>query len=101
LFWYNNRGAKILLDHVYPISVQVDALIALVAAFHSNEFHMYWTRENIVHLRYTHISSIWEGCIKYYLPAGPIYYLCAGVMFLLFTCFFKSSKKNQKIFPCC
>jgi hypothetical protein len=73
----------------------VDALIALVAAFHPNEFHMYWTRENIVHLRYARISTIWEGCIKCYLPAGPIYYLCTLIVFLLFTCVLKLTNKSK------
>lgn len=75
-----------LLDHAYPISVQVDALVALVAAFHPAEFRMYWTRENVVHMRYVRISTIWEGCIKCFLPANPIFYLCGIVVLLLLTC---------------
>ena len=69
-----------MLEHAYPISVQVDALIALVAAFHPSEFHLYWTRENVVHMRYVRMSTIWEGCIKCFLPADPLFYLCALVV---------------------
>jgi GR25 family glycosyltransferase involved in LPS biosynthesis len=104
--WYGTRGylltqrgARILLQHAYPISVQVDALIALVAAFHPSDFRMYWTRENIAHQRYAHISSIWEGCIKCYLPAGPIYYACAVAAILLLACVFFSARDRKSPHP--
>jgi hypothetical protein len=84
------------LEHAYPISVQVDALIGLVAAFHPTKFRMYWTRENIAHLRFTHISTIWEGCIKCYLPTRPIYYLLAAfLLLLLLTCLAIRSKNTS------
>ena len=92
----HNRGARILLEHAYPISVQVDALIALVAAFHPAEFRMYWTRENIAHMRYTHMSTIWEGCIKCYLPATPIYYLVAIGLFLLIVSYTRRNKNPKQ-----
>lgn len=79
--WFGTRGylitysgAQHLLRHVYPISVQVDALMGLVAAF-SPGFNMYWTRENIAHIRLFHISSVWDACIKCYLPTTPYLYL--------------------------
>lgn len=52
----------------------MDALIALVAAF-NHDFHMYWTRDNVAHPQYTRMSTIWEGCLKCYLPAQPLFYL--------------------------
>ena len=65
--------------------MQVDAFIALVAAFHPT-FQMYWTRENIVHQRLLHISTILEGCLKCYLPANPLFYLLYCIGLILFLC---------------
>ena len=80
------RGARLLLQHMSPIAVQVDALIGLVAAFSPHDFRMYWTRSNVVHLRYTHISTIWEGCIKCYLPASQLLLLCPLLLVSLCCC---------------
>lgn len=74
-----HKGAQHLLQHVYPISVQVDALMGLVAAF-SPGFKMYWTRNNIAHLRIFHISAVWDACFKCYLPTGPLLYVLVFVL---------------------
>ena len=74
-------------------SFQVDALVALVAAF-TPDFKMYWTRENIAHLRYTHISTIWEGCIKCYMPAQPLFYLTLAIVLALCCPFTRPSSPN-------
>jgi GR25 family glycosyltransferase involved in LPS biosynthesis len=88
--WFGTRGylvtyegAQRLLQHAYPISVQVDALMGLVAAF-SLDFRMYWTRENIAHLQLFHITSVWDGCIKCYLPTSPVHYIIALIVALGF-----------------
>jgi hypothetical protein len=59
---------------------------------------MYWTRENVVHMRFVRLSTIWEGCIKCYLPALPIYYLCTGVVLLLLSCIARpgEAKSNHR-----
>jgi hypothetical protein len=79
--WFGTRGylithsgAQQLLRHTYPISVQVDALMGLLAAF-SPDFKMYWTRENIAHLQLFHVSAIWDACFKCYLPTSPVLYI--------------------------
>ena len=48
--------------------------MGLVAAF-SPEFKMYWTRENIAHLQMFHITGVWDGCLKCYLPTSPWFYV--------------------------
>ena len=79
--WFGTRGylmthsgAQQLLEHVLPISVQVDALIGLVAAF-SPGFTMYWTRQNIAHLKLLHVTGVWDACFKCYLPTSPYLYV--------------------------
>jgi GR25 family glycosyltransferase involved in LPS biosynthesis len=88
--WFGTRGylityngAQRLLHYAFPISVQVDALMGLVAAF-SRDFRMYWTRENIAHLQLFRITSVWDGCIKCYMPTSPIHYFIALVVMALF-----------------
>lgn len=63
--------------------LKVDALMGLVAAF-SHDFRMYWTRENIAHLQLFHMTGIWDGCIKCYLPTSPVHYIIASVVAALF-----------------
>jgi GR25 family glycosyltransferase involved in LPS biosynthesis len=97
--WFGTRGylltytgAQHLLRHVYPISVQVDALIALEATFNI-EFKMFWTRENIAHQHIFHVSGIWDACLKCYMPTSPFYYL-AFAFLSLFLLFKKLSYKT-------
>lgn len=79
--WFGTRGylithegAQHLLRFVYPISVQVDSLMGLVASF-SPGFRMFWTRKDIAHLRIFHVTGVWDGCIKCYMPASTHPYL--------------------------
>ena len=72
------EGAQLLLRHAEPAMVQVDGLMALVAMFEPR-FHMYWPRVDIVHHDYMRMSTIWDGCIKCYLPTSPLLYLLGGL----------------------
>ena len=83
------RGAQLLLANALPISVQVDALIGLVAGFNPG-FRMYWTRENVVHLQMARMSTIWEGCLKCYLPASPLFYVCLLALWGVSLRFFRA-----------
>ena len=90
--WFGTRGylityhgAQHLLRFVYPISVQVDSLISLVAAF-SPGFKMLWTRKDIAHLRLFHVTGVWDACFKCYLPASPYPYVLLIILLLLACC---------------
>lgn len=96
--WFGTRGylityagAQHLLQHVYPISVQVDAFLGLVAAF-SPGFRMYWTRKNIAHLKLFRISTVWDACIKCYLPTSPYLYII-----LVLLCFLRLLLPHKEI----
>lgn len=79
------KGAQHLLQFVYPISVQVDALMGLVATF-SPGFHMIWTRQDIAHLRLFHMTGVWDACFKCYLPASPYPYVVTMLALSACTC---------------
>ncbi len=89
------RGAQQLLRFVYPISVQVDSLISLVAAF-SPGFKMLWTRKDVAHLRLFHVTGVWDACFKCYLPASPHPYIIAILLMLLSLCkcFYQIERKR-------
>ena len=87
--WFGTRGylltyngAQILLKHIFPITVQVDSFIGLVAAFDSN-FKMFWTRQNVVHWRYLYLSHVWEHCFKCYMPIDAQFYIIFIIIILL------------------
>jgi GR25 family glycosyltransferase involved in LPS biosynthesis len=87
--WFGTRGylltyngAQILLKHIFPITVQVDSFIGLVAAFDSN-FKMFWTRQNVVHWRYSYLSHVWEHCFKCYMPIDAQFYIIFIIIILL------------------
>ena len=61
--------------------------MALVASLNP-DFRMYWTRENIAHLHYIRMSTIWEGCFKCYMPTEPIFYLSLLILAIL-MCYFQ------------
>lgn len=73
------KGAQKLLENAFPVHVQIDAFMGLLAAFNPS-FKMYWTRENIVHQRLGYVTQVWDGCIKCYMPQQIIFYV-----FLLIT----------------
>ena len=36
---------------------------------------MYWTRQNIAHLKLLHVTGVWDACFKCYLPTSPYLYV--------------------------
>jgi GR25 family glycosyltransferase involved in LPS biosynthesis len=78
------RGAQMLLKYSKPMMVQVDALMGLVATFEP-EFRMYWPRVDVVHKNMLRMSSIWDGCLKCYVPASPASALLLLAFLLFFT----------------
>ena len=79
--WFGTRGylitfegAQKLLAHAFPVHVQIDALMGLLAAFNS-DFKMFWTRENIVHQRLLYVTKVWDACLKCCMPKQAAFYL--------------------------
>lgn len=64
-------GAQTLLRYARPMMVQVDALMGLVATFEPG-FRMYWPRVDIAHKDFSRASTIWDGCLKCYLPVNGV-----------------------------
>ena len=86
--WFGTRGymityegAQKLLAHTFPVHVQIDAYMGLLAAFNP-EFKMYWTRENVVHQQLFHISKVWDGCLKCYMPQTSLFYVIVLLVFV-------------------
>ena len=72
------NGAATLLDNLHPITVQVDALIGLLAAY-DPAFRMFWARNSVVGQNYSGgvffpRSHIFDGCVKCYMPTGWVAY---------------------------
>ena len=44
--------------------------MGLVATFDPT-FHMFWPRVDVVHPNRLRMSTIWDGCLKCYVPASP------------------------------
>jgi GR25 family glycosyltransferase involved in LPS biosynthesis len=85
--WFGTRGylityvgAQKLLAHSFPVHVQIDAYMGLLAAF-DPEFKMFWTRNNVVHQKLLHISKVWDGCLKCYMPKTNIFYVFVVLVF--------------------
>lgn len=79
--WFGTRGylityegAQKLLSHAFPVHVQIDALMGLLAAF-KPDFKMYWTRENVVHQKMFYITQVWDACFKCYMPQQTLFYV--------------------------
>ena len=92
--WFGTRGylltrqgAASLLRHARPIMVQVDALVSLVATWDS-DFNMYWTRTDVAKQRLLSHSTVWDGCIKCYMPVALWPYFVLPVA-LITLCRFK------------
>ena len=89
--WFGTRAyilrpaaARRLLVHMHPPVVQADAVISLVYEFDSAGFRMYWTRYRIFGFDMIRRSTIFDGCIKCYLPVGgPAYVLAGAVLAVL------------------
>ena len=78
----NRQGAQHLLRYSRPVLVQVDALISLVAEW-DPDFHMYWTRTNVVGQRLVP-STVWDGCLKCYMPVAIWPYVVVGAAVAFF-----------------
>ena len=59
-----HSGARLLLDHAHPITLQVDALISLLATYNPS-FRLYWTTETVAHDSPWRRSRVWDGCIMH------------------------------------
>jgi len=98
-----HRGASILLKNVYPIHVQIDALISLTAGFDPT-FRMYWTRQNVVHQKYYYMSKVWDGCFKCFMPQSVSFYvyllIALGFVLVMIACqiwsYLKSCQTQQE-----
>jgi len=95
--WFGTRGylityegAQKLLAHTFPVHVQIDAYMGLLAAF-DPDFKMFWTRENVVHQRLFHVSKVWDGCLKCYMPTTGLFYVVALFVSIynVYLCFCK------------
>ena len=67
--WFGTRGyivteqgARVLLEYVEPVVVQVDALMGLVNEF-DPRFHLFWTQTEIVGNARPLASTVWDGCV--------------------------------------
>ena len=95
------KGAEVLLKHLEPISVQVDAYINLIATFHPAEFRMYWARRQIFPLNLFRLSTIFDGCIKCYMPMSVAIYaaVIAALWCAMGACKMAGSKKKSMVDP--
>ena len=81
-------GARTLLRHADELSVQVDALMGLVATFEP-QFRMLWPRANVAHPRFPLFLSPLtttvqhDVCVKCYLPRSPWVYVLVIISALL------------------
>lgn len=89
------RGAQALLRFAEPIMVQVDALMGLVAAFEPG-FRMYWTLSDVVHPSRMRMSTIWDACIKCYLPPGAHLFYVACSLLLFCGCLYCKAAAYKK-----
>jgi GR25 family glycosyltransferase involved in LPS biosynthesis len=82
-------GAKELLLEDSP-HVQVDALFWMMAA--TGRLRMYWVTSNVAHPTHTTMSTVWDGCMKCYIPQSQ-----AGLlMFMAFIGLIASAHVAQK-----
>jgi GR25 family glycosyltransferase involved in LPS biosynthesis len=72
--WYGTRGyiitrsgAQILLEHYWPISVQVDALIGLVNHY-DPRFTLMWSRRDVAGSGLIPTTTVWDGCLRCFVP---------------------------------
>jgi hypothetical protein len=80
--------AKILLDHMEPVIVQVDALITLVATYHPSVVRMHWTNVRIFPPFMLRRSTVNDWCIKCFLPNSPgPYFAFIAIAIVILTIF--------------
>lgn len=75
----NKAGADLLLRHMEPISVQVDAYISLLASYRG--LQLFWVKQEIAHQQPLHLTTVWDGCLRCYLTSQVLFILC--VFFVL------------------
>ena len=90
------KGASVLIRYLDPISVQVDAYITLMATFHPRDFRMYWTRHQIFPLNFFRSSTIFDGCIKCYMPMSIVVYLLLVTVWC--ACIWRLMKPKKRIY---
>lgn len=66
-------GARKLMRHANELTVQVDALIGLVATFDPS-FRMYWPRSSVAHQQMFQLSIVQDRCIKCHMPQSASSY---------------------------
>ena len=82
-------GAKELLLEDSP-HVQVDALFWMLAA--AGRVRMFWATSNVAHPTHTAASTVWDGCLKCYIPPSQ-----AGLlMFMAFIGIIASAHAVQR-----
>ena len=86
------QGAERLLAHADLITVQVDALISLAASY-DPEFALYWTLWSVAapaEVMSAPALTVWDCCLKCYLPTGAASYLLVCMaelaLVLAFSC---------------
>ena len=61
------------MRHANEMTVQVDALLGLVATFDPS-FRMYWPRSNVAHQQLFQLSTVQDRCIKCHMPQSASSY---------------------------
>ena len=84
------QGAERLLAHADPITVQVDALISLAASY-DPDFALYWALRSIAApdgglASSVPSSTVWDGCLKCYLPTGATPYILVCLALAALAC---------------
>ena len=82
-------GAQELLLEDSP-HVQVDALFWMLAA--TNRVRMFWVTANVAHPTHTAASTVWDGCLKCYIPRSQT----ALLLFMAFIGLIASAHAVQK-----
>jgi hypothetical protein len=100
--WFGTRAyalrpavAALLLSHLEPMVVQVDALITLVAAYHAPAVRMHWTTVRIFPQNMTRPSMIFDGCVKCYLPTGWRTYI--SIVFVIIMLLITGCRRGREI----
>jgi hypothetical protein len=69
----NQRGASVLLQEYQFLHVQTDALFWMLAAIETRRFRMFWTTQSIAHQVLLRQSTVWDRCLKCYVPISPLF----------------------------
>ena len=88
---HHKQGAQLLLRNAQPITLQVDALISLVAAY--GPLRLYWTTEAVVHDTPWRRSRVWDGCILHCIVPDVILPALIALIALAALCCLRSRLK--------